>query len=158
MRTNQVNTLLPSLPRLKKKESNYYQVAVAGCLDKVKRFWEFMKFSGYRLSCDYQKLFDHLVQKEDLHVVMQLEETPYFLSRFHRKESVVHIQTDDGRKIEFPLLNVQIVEMPNRMVYIQGKSYDIFANPDNNRRRESVLLDCKVVDSEKKREFVAVNE
>jgi hypothetical protein len=148
MRVNQVNTLLPSLPRGKEKESNYFQVAVAGSLDKVKRFWEFVKFSGYRLSCNYQKLFDHLDHKEDLHVVMQLEETPYFLSRFHRKESIIQIQTIDGKNIKFPLLDSQIVDMLNGMIYIQGKSYDIFANPIHDRRSEIEVVNCTVVDEE----------
>lgn len=148
MRTNQVNTLLPSLPRWKEKESKFFQVAVAGSLDKVKRFWEFMKFSGYRLSCNYQKLFDHLDQKEDLHVVMQLEETPYFLSHFHRKESIIQIQTADGKNIEFPLLNVQNVEMLDGTIYIHGKSYDIFATPIHDGRNEVEVVTCTVVDAE----------
>mgnify|MGYP006951170956 CR=1 FL=1 len=139
MRTNQVNTLLPSLPRCKKKESNFFQVIVAGILGKVKRFWEYLKFfSGYRLSRNYQELFDHFHQNEVVHVVMQLEEMPTSL---HRKESIIQIQTKDGKSITISLLYAQAINMLNGMVYIQGKSYDIFADPN----KDSEVLDCKIV-------------
>lgn len=144
MRANQVNTSLPSLAKWKEKESNLFQLIVSGSFDKVKRFWRFLKyFSGYRLPSNYQKLFDHLdYQEQELHIVMQLEETPFFLSYLHRKESVVHIQTIDGKNIELPLLDVQLVEMLNGMIYIEGKSYDIFADPIHDQRNEIEIVPC----------------
>jgi hypothetical protein len=142
MRENQVNT---SLPNSKEKETNIIQLIVAGNFDKVKRFWRFLKtFSGYRLTHDYQMLFDQSDQKKDLHVVMQLEETPYTLTNFPPKESTVRMQTKDGKTIAFSLLHTQIVNMQNGVFYIQGKSYDIFANPVLKRE----VVPCKVVDVE----------
>jgi hypothetical protein len=146
MRTNQVNT---SLPRINEKESNLFQLIIAGSFNKVKTFWEFLKsFSGYRLSKDYQELFDHSDRRKDLHVIMQLEEAPYLLSYLDRKASTVRIQTTDGKMIEFPLLNVQVVEMLNGMTYVQGKSYDIFANPIYKERNEVEVITCTVADTE----------
>lgn len=146
MRIKQENT---SLPRINEKESNLLQLIIAGSFNKVKRFWEFLKsFSGYRLTKDYQELFDHSDQGEKLHVIMQVEETPYLLSYLDRKESTIRIQTTDGKVIEFPLLNVQVVEMLNEMTYILGKSYDIFANPIYEERDEVEVVTCTVVDTE----------
>jgi hypothetical protein len=145
MRKNQVNTSLPSLPKWKEREANTFQLIVAGSFDKVKRFWGFLKtFSGYRLPHDYQMLFDQSDQEKDLHVVMQIEETPYTLANFEPKESTVRIQTKDGKQIAFSLLHTQIVNMQNGVFYIQGKSYDIFANPVLKRE----VVPCKVVDVE----------
>ncbi|MCH5584696.1 hypothetical protein MK805_06890 [Shimazuella sp. AN120528] len=137
-----------ALPSLVTSKSSLLQLIVAGSVNRVKRFWRFLKsVSGYRFSTDYRLLLDHLDQQEEEHVVMQLEETPYLPTILDRKESIVQIESIEGKRITFALLDPLVVEMSGGMVYIHGKSYDIFANLiDKQRNRE--VVDCRVIDSQ----------
>ncbi len=144
--SNHEDTSLASQANEKDKDAGLLQLIVAGNFDRVKRFWAFIKsFSGYRLVKDYRKLFEQSTHKEEVHMVMQMEETPYFLAQLRKRVSVIQMQTADGKLIEFPLLHTQIIEMLNGMVYIQGKSYDIFADPNDQRE----VVSCTVVEEQK---------
>jgi hypothetical protein len=140
----QVNTYLPSLPN-----TDIFQLVVAGDFTKVKRFWQFIKTSPeYRLSTDFRMLFDNLDQKGNMHIVMQVEETPFIKSHRNREESMVQIQDQKGKNMMFTLSDIQIVEMSGGVVYIRGKNFDIFADPFQDSRNDREVVDCTVVNEE----------
>lgn len=145
------NTSLPSLEKRGKQEAAMLQLIVAGSVKRVKRFWKFLKsVSGYRFAADYRLLFDHLDQQEEVHVVMQVEETAYLPVILNRKESMVQIESIDGKSITFALLDTLVVEMTNGRVYIHGKSYDIFANPIDDKQNEREVVECVVSTKEER--------
>jgi hypothetical protein len=134
----QVNTYLPSLPN-----TDIFQLVVAGDYTKVKRFWQFMKTSPeYCLSTDFHMLFDNLDQKGNMHIVMQVEETPFCQLSRNREESKVQIRDQKGKNMMFTLSDTQIVEMSGGVVYIRGKNFDIFADPFQDSRNDREEVDC----------------
>ncbi len=76
---------------------------------------------------------------------MHLEETPYFLAQLRKRVSVIQIETADGKMIEFPLLHTQHIDMLNGMIYIHGKSYDIFADPSHDQPE---VVPCTIVEEQ----------
>ncbi len=131
MDNNEVNTNLPSL-----RNTDIFQLVVAGDYTKVMRFWQFLKIAPeYRLLKDFRMIFDNLDQKGDLHVVIQMEETT--LDR-DREVCKVQIRDRQGKEMVFTLLDTQMVEMSDGMIYIRGKNFDIFADP--NKREECIQL------------------
>jgi hypothetical protein len=143
-----------SLPSIAKKETALLQLIVAGSVNRVKRFWQFLKsVSGYRFAADYRLLFDHLDHQDEVHVVMQVEETDYLPVLLNRKENIVQIESTDGKNINIALLDVLVVEMTNGRVYIHGKSYDIFAHPIYDKQKEREVVECVVCEEEEQTQW-----
>lgn len=116
---------LPSLV-----EDTHFQLLVAGKVAKVKRFYQFIvDCPEYHISTQLGNFMEQLETKENLHLVLQLEETPA-IKRRDPEVSRIMIRDKKGKDIVFPLHHVEQVEMLPGVTYIKGKSYDIFADPN----------------------------
>jgi hypothetical protein len=130
------NPLLPSIV-----PQDVLQLTVAGEQQKVRGFWEYLKSSpAYRLTTDLHMVFDNLVNKGNMHIVLQLLENVEPRTDKNQAVSMVQIRDQHGQNILFTLLDAQIVEMLDGVIFIHGTNYDIFADPVC-RRRESVEIE-----------------
>ncbi|MXQ54743.1 hypothetical protein [Shimazuella alba] len=137
------NPLLPSI-----LPDEVVQLTVAGTGKKVRGFWEFIKHcSSYRLDTDLNPVFDKQDNREKMHIVMQLTETPARSISEDKTVSKVQIQAQNGQTILFTMLDTKVIEMLDGIVYIQGANFDIFACPTHVRQKDREVVEIEEINS-----------
>lgn len=102
------------------------RLMVEGCRDKVRSFVEFLKISQQWRFYNQSRLS---IGGDELRIDYFFDENPYMKPTItSRQVSKLSITSENGEEIEFTLLDAEVVEMGNGVIYVHGKNYDIYTD------------------------------